>query len=180
MATGGHRDRALARANSRGVSRDRPHRSTRPTRLSNQLRQPAVFTPERPREYRLRRRRTAFPRVPDESGIVDDRDRSRHAQPGGHAGVGPDRQGGLPHPGCRARPGDHPAAGNADRAHLNPVPDQHAKHHAGRKPAVHAPAHGRHAQAGRRDATVHRHHAAHVQHHLADGRGHPPHGRPHA
>ena len=42
--------------------------------------------------------------------------------------------------------------GNADRAHLDPVPDQHAGHHAEDEPEVHAGPDGRHAGAGRRDA----------------------------
>ena len=55
-------------------------------------------------------------------------------------------------PGHRSRAGHHPAGGHADRAHLDPVPDQHAGHQPADEPEVPAGPDGRHAQAGRRDA----------------------------
>ncbi len=108
-------------------------------------------------QRRLRGRRTALLPGPAQSRAVDDRDRSRHAQPGRHARAGAGRQGRLAHP--RHRPGavDHPAAGHADQPQLDPVSDQRTKRQPDHEPQLPAGPRRRPAQTGRRDRHIHRH-----------------------
>ena len=59
--------------------------------------------------------------------------------------------------GIAPRADHHAARGQADRAHLDPVPDEHAGHHPALNQKYNAGSHGRHARSGRRHADDHRH-----------------------
>src|SRR6185312_9084840 len=64
-----------------------------------------------------------------------------------------------------------------DRAHVDPVPDQHAGHQPADEPGLHGQGHGQHADAGQRHADVHQHDGENAVHHCADGGHHAWHGR---
>ena len=132
-------------------------RSAHAAGLPDQLQRPQLPAGRPARQRGVRGRRPALLAGPDEPRAAADRERSRSAQLGGLPGDRQDRQGHLQGAGHRPGAGDHAAAGNADRAHLDPVPDQHAGHDAEDEREVQAGHDGQHAQAGRRHADDHRH-----------------------
>ena len=136
------------------------------------------FLPDgHPRQPRVPGRRPAFPAGADESRDAAGGDRPRRAQLGRHARHRPNCQERVPHP--RHRPGadHHQAAGHTDRAHVDPVPDQHAGHHPADEPGLHGQGHGEHADPGQRHADDHRHDGDDAEPDPADGGHHAQHGR---
>ena len=125
----------------------------------------------------IRGRRPALLAGPDEPGTAADRERPRPAQLGRLPGHRQDRQGRLQGARNLTRAGDHQARRQADRAHLDPVPDQHAGHHPEDDREVQPGPHGQHAQAGQRHADDHRQHGEDVLVDRADGGGHALDGR---
>ena len=148
------------------------HRSARVAGIQDQLRHSPVYARQRAGQCRLHGRRTPLFPGPAEARIADDRNRSRHAQPGRHARPGPGGQGGVPR--TRRRPGadHHPATGHADRPQLDRVSDQRITAPPSRKPEVPDGSRRRPAEAGRRADEDDRHSEAAV--HAAAGSSPPP------
>ena len=132
LAPDRHRGGAMARAHPHRDHRAVADRTADPARLHRPTTTNATIcrTTSRPTSDTPPRNGISRSR-PVEPGIADDRKRPRPAQSGRLPGDRQDRQEHLPSARHLAGPGHHPAAGNTDRAHLDPVPDQHA----GRDPA---------------------------------------------
>ena len=177
LAQDRRRGRPLARADPGRDHRAVADRPADPARVPHQLQRPQLPACRPARQRGIRRRRPALLAGADEPRTADDRERSRPAQLGGLPGHRQDRQGGLQGAGDLARPGHHPARGQADRTHVDPVPDQHAGHHAADEPEVSAGPHGRHAGSGRRDEQNHRDDGEDVGADRADGGDHALDGR---
>ena len=152
----GRRGRSALAGPDPGVHhRARTRRPARAARVCAELQRPRVPAGRHPGQPRLPGRRPAFPAGADESRTAARGDGPRRAQFGRHARRRPNCQERVPHSRHRPRPDHHPAAGHADRAHVDPVPDQHAGHHPADEPGLHAGPDGRHADAGREmDKTI--------------------------
>ena len=139
------------------LAADRP---ARPAGIQDQLRRPPVPARHRACQRRICGRRTALLRGPAQSRTADDRVRSRHAQPVGHAHPRARRQGGPAHPRHRAGAVDHPATGHADHAQLHTVSDQRDQCQPDHEPQLPAGQGPGHPEAGRPDQQVDRHPAS--------------------
>ena len=134
MAADRHGHRAVARPRSCRGLRVGPGGSARAARLQDELRHPSLHACQRAGQRGLRGRGAALLPCPPGARIADDRNGSRHAQPGRHAHLGQGGQGGFSRP--RHCPGadHHQAAGNPARPQLARVSNQHAKRHPAGKP----------------------------------------------
>ena len=172
LAQDRRRRRPLARSDPGGDDRSFADRPVDAARLPHQLQRPQLSARRPACKRGLRRGRPALLASADEPRAADDRERPRSAQLRRLPRHRQDRQIGVPGSGYLAGPGHHPARRQADRAHVDPVPDQHAGHHPADESEVSAGPHGGHARAGRRDEQDDRDHDEDVRTHQGDGGNH--------
>ena len=150
-----HHGGPLAGAHPGGIPGAGTGRARRAAGLPDQLRRHPLHPGVHPGQRGTAGGHPALLDVPDEPRGAARRGRPRPAEPLGLPDPRPARKEGLRGGGCRARPGGHPARRSAHRAHVDPVPDQHAGRRSAAEHEADEGSRCRYAHAGRRD----RHHS---------------------